>query len=175
MFSHWIKLVTWLVKSNQSALFYSRVVTLAHLNKVCNQCNQIWRNFATLAKCSNSLAILEGIFSTRQNIEDTLVIFLYYWANGHRCKGPNIWQSGHTLCTLCFTFLQCIIVVVYTLNWGRCWLGYSLVSLWNKDMTRPLSSDILLEKFQKIQIKQLFWICFQKMEKCYFRNDQTTY
>ena len=51
------------------------MVTLAHLNKVCNQCYQIWRNFATLAKCSNSLAILEGIFSTRQNIEDTLVIF----------------------------------------------------------------------------------------------------
>ena len=37
------------------------------------QCDQIWRNFATLAEFSKSLAIFEGLFRNRQNIDHALV------------------------------------------------------------------------------------------------------
>ena len=45
------------------------------------KCDQIGRNFATLAKFQKSFAIFCTVFSIWQNIKPTLVDFLCFWAN----------------------------------------------------------------------------------------------
>ena len=51
------------------------------------QCDQIWRNFATLAKCYNYFAILLGLVSFWQHTEPTFgYIYDKYWPNFHGYK-----------------------------------------------------------------------------------------
>ena len=66
------------------------------------QRDQIWRNFATLAKFYQSLAILKGLFSIWQNCESTLAIFyaitLHIITQQFIGKGQQLKEqpSGHT-------------------------------------------------------------------------------
>ena len=46
------------------------------------QCDQIWRNIATLAKSSN-WQIYDGLFTIWQKFEPTLANFVHFWANFH--------------------------------------------------------------------------------------------
>ena len=61
------------------------------------QCDQTWRNFATLAKFRHFGKILKvfgqllkALFTIWQNFEPTLANILCYWANLHPYKWPNI-------------------------------------------------------------------------------------
>ena len=54
------------------------------------QCDQSWRNFATLTKVSIFVQYFEGLFGIWQNCETTLVNVLCVWVNIHCCKGPKI-------------------------------------------------------------------------------------
>ena len=47
------------------------------------QCDQIWRNFGSVAKSSKSWSIIGGLFTIWQNFEPTLANFVYFWANFH--------------------------------------------------------------------------------------------
>ena len=55
-------------------------------------CDQIWRNFTTLAIFQKSWSILYRLFIVEQNFEPTLTNLLCYLANFHCCKLPNIEQ-----------------------------------------------------------------------------------
>ena len=45
------------------------------------QCDQIWRNFATLAQLKSFGQIFEGLFRILQIFNLTLAKMLYYWAS----------------------------------------------------------------------------------------------
>ena len=47
------------------------------------QCDQIWRNFATLAKTLKSWAIFEGLFTIWENFGQTLANLVCHWASFH--------------------------------------------------------------------------------------------
>ena len=51
------------------------------------ECDQIWRNFASLA---NYLTILKIFFNIWQNFEPSLKKIVLYWLNFMGCKWPNI-------------------------------------------------------------------------------------
>ena len=55
-----------------------------------DQCDQIWRNYATLAKKSAIVTKFGGSFSIWHIVQQTLANFLWYWANLHCCKWPRI-------------------------------------------------------------------------------------
>ena len=52
------------------------------------QCDQIWRNFAILAKSSKSWAIFEGLCTIWENLGPNWANFVCHWASFHWCK----WQ-----------------------------------------------------------------------------------
>ena len=54
------------------------------------QCDQIWRNFAPLAKIYKHLQIFDSLCLIWQNTELTLANLWHYWVNFHCCKWPNI-------------------------------------------------------------------------------------
>ena len=64
------------------------------------QCDQIWRNFATLEIFQSLWQKIEVIFSTWQNVILLWQFTYANWANLHHFKWPNIEQtispSGHT-------------------------------------------------------------------------------
>ena len=76
--------------------FESLLFILSH----SNHCDQIWRNFTTLVRRFNTLAIKKGSFTIWQHLELTLTYIIWFWANVQCCKLPNIepinWSSGHT-------------------------------------------------------------------------------
>ena len=55
-----------------------------------NQRDQIWRNFATLAKSSNIPAIFESSFGICHTFKPILTNFVCLWADFHWCKWPKI-------------------------------------------------------------------------------------
>ena len=61
------------------------------------QCDQICRNFATLARSGKTWTIFKGF---GQNFELTSPYFIFRWANFNYCEWPNIEEiikpSGHT-------------------------------------------------------------------------------
>ena len=65
-----------------------------------DQCDQIGRNFATLAKKWKSLANVWIFISYLANVEPTLANLLHYWANFHCCSWPNIEIQSNHLVTL---------------------------------------------------------------------------
>ena len=64
------------------------------------QCDQIWQNFATLAKFSSLWPFLEGLFRIWQNVEHTLGIFLRFWANSIVVNGQILNKLLSNLDTL---------------------------------------------------------------------------
>ena len=44
----------------------------------------LWHNLQSLGQ------FLDGLFTIWQNFEPTLASFIYFWANFHRCKWPNV-------------------------------------------------------------------------------------
>ena len=62
----------------------------SELNVRLEQCDQIWRNFATLAKSSKSLAIFGGLIWYLEIFWTYLGQLLCNWTNEHCCKRPNI-------------------------------------------------------------------------------------
>ena len=63
----------------------------AKIFRVCDiQCDQIWRNFATLAKSLKSWAILGDLFTIWQNFGPALASFVCHWANLRSFKWPNV-------------------------------------------------------------------------------------
>ena len=83
------------------------------------QCDQIWRNFATLQKLTCIWQILDSLFLIWQNAEHTLANLWHYWASFHWCKWPNIEkQSNHlvTLLTLQKVSRQFILFALITLG-----------------------------------------------------------
>ena len=62
-----------------------------------NQCDQIWRNSATLKRLQILCIFPKSLSSIWQNFELILEKFVCYWANLFFCKWPTIdKQSGHT-------------------------------------------------------------------------------
>ena len=61
------------------------------LSNSFNQCDQVWRNFATLAKIKSLWPFFEGLFNIWKNCEPNLATF---YAIGQKFivvpKGPNI-------------------------------------------------------------------------------------
>ena len=76
--------------NNPNARHIRRVIAMSYLLDDEQQCDQIWRIFATLAKMSKSWAIFEGLFPILENFGPTLANLLHYWANFYCCKWPNI-------------------------------------------------------------------------------------
>ena len=58
------------------------------------QCDQIWRNFATLAKFWKALAILKGLFGIWQTFVPNLVNLYCNWAKFLWGKWPKYWKSN---------------------------------------------------------------------------------
>ena len=54
------------------------------------QCDQIWRNFSTLANVKNSCQLFEALISIWKIFEPTLENSVCFWANLYCCKWPNI-------------------------------------------------------------------------------------
>ena len=73
------------------------------------QCDQIWRNFTTLAKVNESLANFYGLFPIWQNAYPTLANLWHYWANFQFCKWPNIDKWSNHLVTLCVDNILALI------------------------------------------------------------------
>ena len=55
-----------------------------------NQCDQIWQNFATLAKFKNIWQLYKGLICIWQTFKLTLENSVCFWANLCCCKWPNI-------------------------------------------------------------------------------------
>ena len=64
------------------------------------QCDQIWRNFATLAKVYKSLANFWWFIFYLANCTAHFGNFMTFWANFHCCKWPNTEKQSHHLVTL---------------------------------------------------------------------------
>ena len=61
-------------------------------NEPHHQCDQIWRNFATLANLSKHLAIYTGFYLALCKICKQYSIFLCYWVHFHCYKRPSYRQ-----------------------------------------------------------------------------------
>ena len=61
--------------------------------ELLKQCDQIWRNFVTLAKIKKYLAIFKGLFGIWHSCEPTLGQFVLFWANFPCRKWPNLEET----------------------------------------------------------------------------------
>ena len=63
------------------------------------QCDQIWRNSATLADISKYY--ISGLFGFGQSFQLNLALTVVcFWASFHCCKGPNIENTIWSHCPL---------------------------------------------------------------------------
>ena len=109
------------------------------------QCDQIWQNFALLAKSSKSRAIFWGFISY---LRETLANFGNHCASFHRCKWPNVEKLSSHLVTLILTYFQSCQI-----------LTFIDISLWisMRGCVQYIKHEILLK----------FWI--EGLEKASFR------
>ena len=102
----------------------------------CDQYDQIWRNFTTLAKFKSIWQMFECLFSIWQNFGPTLVNVLFCWANFHCCKQPKLNKPSRHLVTL-FSYLSLISkpdLLSFSLQWKS--------KYWTKNPTNRLNEPI---------------------------------
>ena len=84
------------IDHSTSSLLFIFIVSIQENVEKCldnagsDQCGQIWRNFATLAKILNVFAIFLRVYLVFGKMLSLLWQFFCYWANLHCGKLPQI-------------------------------------------------------------------------------------